>query len=104
MLLFPLTFVLTDVVNEFYGTVGAKRLTLLGLGTAGFAFLFVNIAISLPPSPKGNPAEAVAMVLGSSRRLYIASVVAYLTGQFSDIAIFGMFRRLTGHRLIWLRA
>jgi uncharacterized integral membrane protein (TIGR00697 family) len=43
-------------------------------------------------------------VLGSSRRLYLASLSAYLFGQLSDIAIFGLFRRLTGHRMIWLRA
>jgi uncharacterized integral membrane protein (TIGR00697 family) len=104
MLLFPLTFVLTDVVNEFYGAIGAKRLTLLGLGMAGFTFLMVRIVLSLPPSPLGNPPDMVATVLGSSQRLYIASVLAYLAGQFSDIAIFGLFRRLTGHRLIWLRA
>jgi uncharacterized integral membrane protein (TIGR00697 family) len=104
MFLFPLTFVLTDVVNEFYGPVGAKRITFLGLGTAGFAFLFINIALALPTSTKGLPADTVATVLGSSRRLYLASLSAYLVGQMSDIAIFGLFRRLTGHRMIWLRA
>jgi uncharacterized integral membrane protein (TIGR00697 family) len=104
MLLFPLTFVLTDVVNEFYGSVGAKRLTFLGLGMAGFTFLITRIVLSLPASPRGLSADVVATVLGSSQRLYVASMSAYLIGQLSDIAIFGMFRRLTGHRLIWLRA
>jgi uncharacterized integral membrane protein (TIGR00697 family) len=104
MLLFPLTFVLTDVVNEFYGSIGAKRLTFLGLGTAGFTFLMIRLVLSLPPSRIGLPSDTVATVLGSSQRLYIASVLAYLTGQLSDIAIFGLFRRITGHRMIWLRA
>jgi uncharacterized integral membrane protein (TIGR00697 family) len=104
MLFFPLTFVLTDVINEFYGAVGAKRLTYLGLGMAGISFLFINITLALPTSTKGLPPEAVAAVLGSSRRLYIASLSAYLFGQLSDITIFGIFRRLTGHRMIWLRA
>jgi len=104
MLLFPITFVLTDVVNEFYGPVGAKRITFLGLGLAGLAFLFINVVLALPPSKIGLPSEAVTQVLGSSRRVYIGSLAAYLIGQLSDIAIFGVFRRLTGHRMIWLRA
>jgi uncharacterized integral membrane protein (TIGR00697 family) len=104
MFLFPLTFVLTDVINEFYGPVGAKRITFLGLGLAGLTFLFINLALSLPPSSKGVPADAVAAVLGSSKRLYVASLSAYLAGQLIDITIFGMFRRATGHRMIWLRA
>jgi uncharacterized integral membrane protein (TIGR00697 family) len=104
MLLFPLTFVLTDVVNEFYGAIGAKRLTFLGLGMAGFTFLMINIVLALPPSRVGLPAETAATVLGNSRRLYVASLSAYLIGQLSDITIFGIFRRITGHRMIWLRA
>jgi uncharacterized integral membrane protein (TIGR00697 family) len=104
MLFFPLTFVLTDVVNEFYGPVGAKRITYLGLGMAGFTFLMINVVLRLPPSRIGTPPDAVATVLGPSMRLYFASLTAYLIGQLCDITIFGLFRRLTGHRMIWLRA
>jgi uncharacterized integral membrane protein (TIGR00697 family) len=104
MLFFPLTFVLTDVVNEFYGPIGAKRITFLGLGMAGFTFLMINVVLRLPPSRLGTSAAAVQTVLGPSVRLYIASLTAYLVGQLSDITIFGIFRRKTGHRMIWLRA
>jgi queuosine precursor transporter len=104
MLFFPLTFVLTDVVNEFYGPIGAKRITFIGLGMAGFTFLMINLVLGLPPSRIGTPPDAVATVLGPSMRLYIASLTAYLVGQLSDIAIFGILRRRTGHRMIWLRA
>jgi uncharacterized integral membrane protein (TIGR00697 family) len=104
MLFFPLTFVLTDVINEFYGPIGARRITFVGLGMAGFTFLMINIVLGLPPSKIGLPSDTVATVLGSSRRLYVGSLLAYLIGQLSDIAIFGVFRRRTGHRMIWLRA
>jgi uncharacterized integral membrane protein (TIGR00697 family) len=104
MLFFPLTFVLTDVVNEFYGPVGAKRITFVGLGMAGFTFLMINLVLGLPPSQIGTPPDAVATVLGPSMRLYIASLTAYVVGQLSDITIFGILRRRTGHRMIWLRA
>jgi queuosine precursor transporter len=104
MLAFPLTFVLTDVINEFYGPAGARRITYLGLGTALFVFLIINVALALPPSPKGLPDEVFRNVFGWSRRLYVASLTAYLIGQLADITIFGLFRRYTRHRLLWLRA
>jgi queuosine precursor transporter len=104
MLAFPLTFVLTDVINEFFGPVGARRITFLGLGTALFAFLIINVALALPPSPKGLPDEVFRNVFGWSRRLYVASLTAYLIGQLADITIFAAFRRVTRHRLLWLRA
>jgi queuosine precursor transporter len=104
MLLFPLTFVLTDVINEFYGAKGARRITFLGLGTATFTFLVVSLVMALPPSKVGTDPTTVAKVLGTSQRLFIASLSAYFLGQLSDIAIFGVLRRVTGHRMIWLRA
>ncbi len=104
MLAFPLTFVLTDVLNEFYGPQGARRITYLGLGTALFAFVIINVGLSLPPSTKGMPEEVFRSVFGWSQRLYVASLSAYVVGQLVDIAVFGAFRRLTQHRLLWLRA
>jgi uncharacterized integral membrane protein (TIGR00697 family) len=104
MLAFPLTFVLTDVINEFYGTAGARRITYLGLGTALFAFAIINVALALPPSPKGLPDDVFRSVFGWSRRLYVASLTAYLIGQLADITVFALFRRHTRHRLLWLRA
>ena len=85
-------------------TTGARRVTYLGLGTAIFAFVIINVALALPPSPKGLPDEIFRNVFGWSRRLYVASLVAYLIGQLCDIAIFALFRRITRHRFLWLRA
>ena len=76
---FPLTFVLTDIVNEFYGTEGARRLTYVGLGTAIFVFAVINIAIYLPTSPESPMAgDLFKTVFGWSTRLYVASLIAYL--------------------------
>ena len=52
MIPFPLTFLLTDIVNEFYGTEGARRLTFVGLGVAVFVFAIINLSIALPTSPE----------------------------------------------------
>jgi queuosine precursor transporter len=105
MLAFPLTFVLTDVVNEFYGPTGARLVTFLGLGAALFAFAIINIALALPTSPESPLSEqAFATVFKLSGRLYLASLTAYVLGQLLDITIFAFLRRMTRHRLLWLRA
>jgi len=102
---FPLTFVLTDVVNEFYGTEGARRLTFVGLGAALFVWLVIQLALHLPPSPVSPIPDAVFQTaFGTSARLYVASLCAYVIGQLLDISIFRTLRRMTGHRLLWLRA
>jgi uncharacterized integral membrane protein (TIGR00697 family) len=105
MLAFPLTFVLTDVLNEFYGPTGARRVTYLGLGGAVFAFTVIQISIALPVSPESPLGQdAFSTVFGWSGRLYVASLTAYLIGQLMDITIFAVLRRTTGHRMLWLRA
>jgi queuosine precursor transporter len=105
MIPFPLTFLLTDIVNEFYGTEGARRITFVGLGVAIFVFVIINVAIALPTSPESPMhGDQFRIVFGWSRRLYIASLTAYLIGQLLDISIFLMVRKLTGHRFLWLRS
>ena len=102
---FPLTFVLTDLVNEFYGTEGARRLTFVGLGAAVFVWAVIRLALALPTSPNSPIPDAVfSSAFGTSSRLYIASLTAYLIGQLLDISIFYVLRSVTGHRFLWLRA
>ena len=102
---FPLTFVLTDLVNEFYGTHGAKRITMAGLGAAVFTWAVISLALRLPTSPDSPISDVVfKSAFGTSARLYVASLTAYIIGQFLDISIFHALRRMTGHRLLWLRS
>jgi uncharacterized integral membrane protein (TIGR00697 family) len=102
---FPLTFVLTDLVNEFYGTHGARRLTYVGFGSAAFVWGVITLSLHLPTSPDSPIPDAVFKgAFGTSARLYVASLTAYLIGQLLDISIFHGLRRLTGHRLLWLRS
>jgi uncharacterized integral membrane protein (TIGR00697 family) len=102
---FPLTFVLTDLVNEFYGTHGARRLTFVGLGAAIFVWSIITLSLHLPTSPDSPiPDSVFRSAFGTSSRLYLASLSAYLIGQLLDISIFQVMRRLTGHRMLWLRS
>ena len=106
MLTFPLTFLLTDLVNEFYGKRAARRLVWIGFGAGGFAFLCINVALAMPHWAVGfNIAQqSFEDVFSSSRIMYLASLSAYLIGSLSDIAIFGWLKRLTRGKLVWLRA
>ena len=102
---FPLTFVLTDVVNEFYGTDGARRLTYVGLMAALFVWGVINLALLLPTvADSPIPDLVFRSAFGTSARLYFASLTAYLIGQLLDISIFQILRHLTGHRMLWLRS
>lgn len=102
---FPVTFLLTDVVNEFYGRKGARFLTFLGLWMAVFSFVVLNVAQA--PRAEVNSYFRDAefdKVFGIGTRLFFASIVAYLIGQFLDIHVFQFWKALTRSKHLWLRA
>jgi uncharacterized integral membrane protein (TIGR00697 family) len=111
MIPFPVTFLLTDVLNEFYGKRAARFVTWLGFWMAVLAFLLIAIAGVIPMAPmaqapgwKGVTEAAFSNVFLGSQRMLIASLVAYIVAQFVDIAVFHLLKQLTGSRFLWLRA
>jgi uncharacterized integral membrane protein (TIGR00697 family) len=102
---FPITFLLTDTINEFYGSAGARFVTFVGFFMAIAAFIFIYVARLIPAasfSPVGQ--ASFDNVLGNANRIFVASLVAYLVGQLVDIAIFQAAKRMTQSRHIWLRS
>jgi uncharacterized integral membrane protein (TIGR00697 family) len=102
---FPVTFLLTDIVNEFYGQRGARFVTFLGMWMAIFAFVILNVSQwphAEPHSYLGDPEFNKVFGVGGS--LFIASVLAYLCGQFLDIYVFQFWKALTESKHLWLRA
>jgi uncharacterized integral membrane protein (TIGR00697 family) len=114
VLVWPLIFVLTDLVNEFYGRRGVRFISLLSVGLIVYGFLLAYAAIALVPAgwwvgaaqANGVPDQqaAFAAIFGQGLWSILGSTVAFLIGQFIDIAIFVRIRRLTGERWVWLRA
>ena len=102
---FPLTFILTDILNEFYGRQTARRVTLLGFAMTGLAILLIRIA-DLAPWLPGSPMtpEAWDNVFLNATFIQVASMIAFLTAQYVDIGVFFVIKKLTGQRLLWLRA
>lgn len=106
MLTFPVTFLLTDLINEYYGKRGARRVTIIGFTMGVFVFAVMNIALWMPRlnEPYNVSEDAFRAVFANSRIMFVASLCAYLIGQMTDIAIFGALKRATAGKAIWLRA
>jgi uncharacterized integral membrane protein (TIGR00697 family) len=105
MILFPVTFLLTDVINDFYGKRGARFITGVGAAMATLAYLALVITTTLPTDPESYFLEGeYAKIFGGSSKLFIASILAYLIGQLLDIQVFHFWKRLTRGKHLWLRA
>jgi uncharacterized integral membrane protein (TIGR00697 family) len=102
---FPVTFLLTDIVNDFYGSPGARFLTLLGFSMALLAWVLLQLTTAMPVDASTYFTQAeYAKVFGGSAQLFVASMVAYLIGQFLDIGVFQFWKTLTQSRHLWLRS
>lgn len=102
---FPVTFLLTDVVNDFYGRKGARFLTLVGFFMALLAWTLLQLTTLLPVDGSTYFTQAeYAKVFGGSAQLFVASMIAYLIGQFLDIHVFHFWKALTESRHLWLRS
>lgn len=111
MIPFPVTFLLTDLLNEFYGKRAARFVTLVGFSMAALAFAIIYVAAAIPISDftrasdwTGVREDSFDNVFLGSLRMLIASLSAYLVSQFTDIAAFHFLRRLSRGRMLWLRA
>lgn len=113
VLLWPVVFVMTDIINEYYGRKGVRFLSFLTVGLIAYAFFMFYGAIHLHPAdfwntnyfpgvPDSN--KAYAGIFGQSQAIIIASLVAFLVGQLLDVFVFHRIKRLTGEKHIWLRA
>ncbi|MBC7865989.1 MAG: queuosine precursor transporter [Gloeobacteraceae cyanobacterium ES-bin-316] len=111
VLLWPVVFVMTDIINEYYGPKGVKFLSYLTIGLIAFSFIIYNAAIALKPSEYfsiGNeidkPDNAFRGIFGQGLWIIIGSIVAFLIGQVLDVLVFHKIKKVTGEKNIWLRA
>ncbi|HVE85281.1 MAG TPA: queuosine precursor transporter [Myxococcales bacterium] len=111
MIPFPITFVLTDLVNEFYGKQAARYLTFVGFWMAIATFAIISVAVALPWPALTRSTDWTGVteltydrVFSGSKRFLVASITAYLVSQLADIAVFHLLKRRTGGKMLWLRA
>lgn len=112
VLLWPVVFIMTDIINEYYGPKGVRFLSFLAIILIAYSFLMFTGAIGLHPADfwatdyfKGVPDsnKAFAGIFGQSQAIIVASLVAFLIGQLLDVFIFHKIKRITGEKNIWLR-
>lgn len=105
IILWPVVFILTDLINEHYGRQGVKRLTYITVGLIVYTFLLVTVGLHIPAvnfSPVDDP--TFATVFGQSQWIMVGSILAFFISQLVDVTVFWMFRKRTGNSMIWLRS
>ena len=113
-ILWPIVFIMTDTVNEYFGKRGVRLISWLAAGLIVYGFVFAYIAITLVPASwwvgmaqdQGVPdyQAAFAAIFGQGMWIIVGSLVAFLLGQLIDVSVFHRIRRATGERHAWLRA
>lgn len=114
VMLWPVVFILTDIINEYFGPRGVRFISWLAVALIVYAFLFAYLAIALAPASwwvtvgvdQGVPdmQKAFATIFGQGMWSIAGSITAFLFAQLIDVRIFQAIRRRTGDRKVWLRA
>lgn len=111
----PVIFVMTDIINEYYGVKGVRFLSFLTVGLIAFAFFIFYFAIHTAPdtnwwissySKEGVPdmQAAFSSIFGQGMNIIIGSITAFLLGQLTDALVFRRIKFVTGEKKIWMRA
>jgi uncharacterized integral membrane protein (TIGR00697 family) len=114
VLIWPIVFILTDVINEYFGRRGVRLISYAAIVMISYGFLFAYASIHLAPAAwwvtvnasQGVPdmQAAYGSVFGQGLWTIGGSITAFFVGQLIDVQIFHRIRRATGERWIWLRA
>ena len=120
VLLWPVVFVMTDIINEYYGKKGIRFLSYLAVGLILYAFVMIFLAMRLAPNAwwdgvsgvvEGSAETSIASmdlafkkIFGQGLWIIVGSLVAFLVGQLLDVSVFHWIKKRTGDRKIWLRA
>jgi uncharacterized integral membrane protein (TIGR00697 family) len=103
IIVYPITFLITDSIGEVFGKKEAKQTVLLGFIAQIFCLIFIIIARFLPYPIFWDGQEAYVRILGFVPRLVLASMVAYLVSQYHDVWAFHFWKDKTSGKYLWLR-
>ncbi len=114
VILWPLEFVMTDIINEYYGPKAVKRISYIAVALISYAFLMFYVAMGVPAADfwystgvaQGVPDMSLAFnsVFGQGMWIIAGSLVAFLISQLVDVTVFHKIKKYTGEKKIWLRA
>ncbi len=114
VLLWPLEFIITDIVNEYYGPKAVRRISYIAVALITYAFLMFFLAMRVPAADfwygtnvdKGVPnmSNAFNAVFGQGMWIILGSIAAFMISQLVDVFVFHKIKKATGEKKVWLRA
>lgn len=115
VLLWPLEFIMTDIVNEYFGPKAVRRISYIAVGLICYAFLMFYLAIEVPANKEfwitshvqdGIPDMQAAFsgIFGQGMWIIVGSLTAFLVSQILDVWVFHKIKKATGEKKVWLRA
>jgi uncharacterized integral membrane protein (TIGR00697 family) len=114
VLLWPLEFIITDIVNEYYGPKAVRRISFTAVALIAYAFVMFYMAIKIPAadfwmgsktdSGLPNMQTAFSGVFGQGMWIILGSLVAFLVSQIVDVTVFHRIKKITGEKWVWLRS
>ncbi len=115
--IWPVVFITSDLINEYFGKPGVKRISYLAAFFIAYSFVVIFLTMKLPPAQwwldannqdaEGNYFNmdfAFNKILGQGQRIIIGSLAAFLLSQLVDVFVFQKLRKITGQKMLWLRA
>ena len=115
--IWPVVFITTDIINEYFGQPGVKKISIFTAILVVFVFFAIYVVTELPPAAfwidvnsmdtEGNAFNinyAFKTIFTQGLGIIIGSLTAFLLGQLLDVFVFQKLRRVTGPKMIWLRA
>ena len=104
----PVVFLLTDLLNEFYGYRAVRKLSWITAILIAYCFLIVGLSMEIPavnvPGSNLSDDSAYNKVFGQAQMVIIGSICAFLVSQLLDASLFSWIKSKTGDRFIWLRS
>jgi queuosine precursor transporter len=117
VLIWPFAFILSDIINEYFGKKGVQRISILTAIMVLYCSIIIFISTKLPPAAFwqelngkdafGNPLDinyAYKVIFSQGLSIIAGSLTAFLISQLVDVYTFHWIRKITGHKQLWLRA
>jgi hypothetical protein len=102
----PIVFLTTDLINDYFGKDGVKKLSYITAALIAYSFIILFMALVIPAAKGISPVNDAQFqaVFGQSMWIIVGSIVAFLFSQLIDVYVFSYFKKKTGNKKIWLRA
>jgi uncharacterized integral membrane protein (TIGR00697 family) len=102
-ILFPVTYIFGDIFTEVYGYAASRRAIWIGFFASLMLAVVATVIVAMPPAPTWEGQAAYSYVLGFLPRIVIASLVAFLVGEFANAYVLSKMKVLTQGKHLWMR-